>query len=63
MPFINQAASTKGKLLIIDDESEVREVLRIHLESAKYTQTNQVCGKLFPVISKFSVRRVASSSL
>jgi len=28
-----------------------------------YTQTNQVCEKLFPVISKFSVKRVASSSL
>jgi len=36
MPFINQASGTKGKILIIDDESEVREVLRIHLESAKY---------------------------
>ena len=36
MPFIKQASGTKGKILIIDDESEVREVLRIHLESAKY---------------------------
>jgi two-component system chemotaxis response regulator CheY len=36
MPFINAAASTKGKILIIDDETEVREVLRLHLESANY---------------------------
>ncbi len=36
MSFINQVASTKGKILIIDDEPEVREVLRIHLESADY---------------------------
>lgn len=36
MPFINEVSSTKGKILIIDDEVEVREVLRIHLESANY---------------------------
>jgi PleD family two-component response regulator len=36
MPFINAVASTKGKILIIDDETEVREVLRLHLESANY---------------------------
>ena len=29
----------------------------------KYTKTNQVCENLLPVISKFSVKRVASSSL
>jgi two-component system, chemotaxis family, chemotaxis protein CheY len=36
MSLIDQASSTKGKILIIDDESEVREVLRLHLESANY---------------------------
>jgi two-component system, chemotaxis family, chemotaxis protein CheY len=36
MSFIDEASSTKGKILIIDDESEVREVLRLHLESANY---------------------------
>ena len=36
MSLIDNASSTKGKILIIDDESEVREVLRLHLESAKY---------------------------
>jgi two-component system, chemotaxis family, chemotaxis protein CheY len=36
MSFIEDASSTKGKILIIDDEEDVREVLRIHLESANY---------------------------
>ncbi len=36
MSFIEDASSTKGKILVIDDEEDVREVLRIHLESAKY---------------------------
>ncbi len=36
MSFIEKASSTKGKILIIDDEAEVREVLRLHLESGKY---------------------------
>ncbi|MBT5375673.1 MAG: response regulator [Nitrospinaceae bacterium] len=36
MSLIEQASSTQGKILVIDDELEVREVLRIHLESAKY---------------------------
>jgi two-component system, chemotaxis family, chemotaxis protein CheY len=36
MSLIDNASSTKGKILIIDDESEVREVLRLHLESANY---------------------------
>ena len=36
MSLIDSASSTKGKILIIDDESEVREVLRLHLESANY---------------------------
>ena len=36
MSIIEQASSTKGKILIIDDEEEVREVLRLQLESANY---------------------------
>ena len=36
MSFIEDTSSTKGKILIIDDEEDVREVLRIHLESANY---------------------------
>jgi two-component system chemotaxis response regulator CheY len=36
MSFIENASSTKGKVLVIDDEAEVREVLRLHLESGKY---------------------------
>lgn len=36
MSLIEKASSTQGKILVIDDELEVREVLRIHLESAKY---------------------------
>ncbi|MFT4578518.1 MAG: two-component system chemotaxis response regulator CheY [Nitrospinales bacterium] len=34
MSLIEDASSTKGKILIIDDEADVREVLRLHLESA-----------------------------
>ena len=34
MSFIEDASSTKGKVLIVDDEADVREVLRLHLESA-----------------------------
>ena len=33
MSLIEDASSTKGKILIIDDEADVREVLRLHLES------------------------------
>lgn len=36
MSIIDNVSSTKGKILIIDDEDDVREVLRLHLESAKY---------------------------
>ena len=36
MSFIEDASSTKGKILVIDDEPDVREVLRIHLESANF---------------------------
>jgi two-component system, chemotaxis family, chemotaxis protein CheY len=33
MSLIEDTSSTKGKILIIDDEADVREVLRLHLES------------------------------
>jgi two-component system, chemotaxis family, chemotaxis protein CheY len=36
MSIIDQVSGTKGKILVIDDEADVREVLRLHLESAKY---------------------------
>ena len=36
MSIIDNASSTKGKILVIDDEAEVREVLRLHLESGNY---------------------------
>lgn len=36
MSFIEDASSTKGKILVIDDEPDVREVLKIHLESANF---------------------------
>ncbi len=31
-----KAGSTKGKILIIDDEEDVREVIKLHLDSDKY---------------------------
>ena len=45
MSIIDNASSTKGKILIIDDKSEVREVLRIHLESANYNVIEAVDGE------------------
>jgi two-component system chemotaxis response regulator CheY len=36
MGIINNVAGTRGRILIIDDEEEVREILRMHLESANY---------------------------
>ncbi|MBT3921895.1 MAG: response regulator [Nitrospina sp.] len=45
MSIIDNASSTKGKILLIDDESEVREVLRIHLESANYNVIEAVDGE------------------
>ncbi len=36
MSIIDNAAGTKGRILIIDDEEEIREVLKMHLESAGY---------------------------
>ncbi len=36
MSIIDNAAGTKGRILIIDDEEEIREVVRMHLESAGY---------------------------
>jgi len=37
MTIIDKVSGTRGKILVIDDEEDVREVLRLHLESAKYT--------------------------
>jgi two-component system chemotaxis response regulator CheY len=36
MTIIDNVAGTKGRILIIDDEEEIREVLKMHLESAGY---------------------------
>ncbi len=36
MGIINNVAGTRGRILIIDDEEEVRDILRMHLESANY---------------------------
>ena len=36
MGIINDAAGTRGRILIIDDEEEVREVLKMFLESGGY---------------------------
>lgn len=45
MSLIENASSTKGKILIIDDEADVREVLRLHLESANYNVIEAVNGE------------------
>ncbi len=36
MSIIDNAAGTRGRILIIDEEEEIREVLKMHLESAGY---------------------------
>ena len=36
MSIIDNAAGTRGRILIIDDEAEIREILKMHLESAGY---------------------------
>ena len=36
MSVFGKAGSTKGKILIIDDEEDVREVIKLHLDSDKY---------------------------
>jgi two-component system chemotaxis response regulator CheY len=36
MSIIDNAAGTRGRILIIDDEVEIREILKMHLESAGY---------------------------
>ncbi|MBT5958762.1 MAG: response regulator [Nitrospina sp.] len=45
MSLINETSSVKGKILIIDDEAEVREVLRLHLESANYNVMEALDGE------------------
>jgi two-component system chemotaxis response regulator CheY len=37
MSIIDKASGTRGKILIIEDEDEVREVVKMFLESAGYT--------------------------
>ncbi len=36
MTIIDSAAGTRGRILIIDDEEDVRDILKMHLESAGY---------------------------
>ena len=36
MSIMDECSSTHGKILIIEDESDIREVLKIQLESASY---------------------------
>jgi two-component system chemotaxis response regulator CheY len=36
MTIIDSAAGTRGRILIIDDEEDVRNILKMHLESAGY---------------------------
>ena len=36
MSIIDNVAGTRGRILIIDDEEEIREILKMHLESAGY---------------------------
>ncbi len=36
MTIIDKASGTRGRILIIDDEPEVREVLRLYLETGNY---------------------------
>ncbi|MZH02198.1 MAG: response regulator, partial [Nitrospinae bacterium] len=45
MSLIENASSTKGKIMVIDDEAEVREVLRLHLESGNYNVIEATDGE------------------
>jgi two-component system chemotaxis response regulator CheY len=36
MSIIDNAAGTRGRILVIDDEEEIREILKMHLESAGF---------------------------
>ena len=36
MSIIDKTSGTKGRILIIDDEQDVREVLKLQLQSSKY---------------------------
>ncbi len=36
MTIIDNAAGTRGRILVIDDEEEIREILKMHLESAGF---------------------------
>ncbi len=45
MTIIDNVSGTKGRILIIDDEEEIREVLKMHLESAGYMVIEAVDGE------------------
>ncbi len=36
MSIIGNVSNTKGKILIIDDEDDVREVIKLHLDSSRF---------------------------
>lgn len=36
MSIIDDVSNTKGKILIIDDEDDIREVIKLHLDSTKF---------------------------
>ncbi|QPJ65560.1 MAG: response regulator [Candidatus Nitrohelix vancouverensis] len=37
MSLMDETSSTKGKILIVDDEADVREVLKLHLAAGKFS--------------------------
>ncbi len=45
MTIIDNVSGTKGRILIIDDEEEIREVLKMHLEAAGYMVIEAVDGE------------------
>ena len=46
MSIIDKASGTRGKILIIEDEDEVREVVKMFLESAGYTVVEAQDGEV-----------------
>ena len=45
MSIINRVAGTWGRILIIDDEKEIRDILKMYLESAGYKVTEANDGE------------------
>ncbi len=45
MSLIEETSSTKGKILIVDDEADVREVLKLHLTSGKFSVLEATNGE------------------